>query len=257
MKAIVISLPHAHERRKRASQRFAEIGLSFEFLDAVDAGELTDADIVRMDARYRRRWGLRPLAATELACWLSHVRAIHQASIGSDEVTAIFEDDAMPRPECTSVLTALEHCLINFDLVSLGRRNTTRAHVDVHALEAGRSLCRVRFSEYGAFGYVITKEAALRLGPRLTRMRVPIDMDLMFFWVHRLNLWFLDTPVVDHDDDVPSYLTADRERMLVGWKPSRLRRIAYRLHMAVAKRIGFRRLVQGRYASKQKTTRRI
>ena len=57
MKSIVISLPHALERRKRIAQRFVELDLPFEFMDAVDAREPTDADIAAVDTRYRRRWG--------------------------------------------------------------------------------------------------------------------------------------------------------------------------------------------------------
>ena len=79
----------------------------------------------------------------------------------------------------------------------------------------------------------------------MTHMRLPADMELMFFWIHRLNLYFLDEPVVDHDEDVPSQLSADRMDALRGWQKPRLRRLAYRLHMGVCKRVGFRRLVRG------------
>ena len=77
-------------------------------MDAVDAREQTEADIAAIDTRYRRRWGLRPLAPAELACGRSHVRAIVQASAGPDPMTAIFEDDAILRPELPAVLDALE-----------------------------------------------------------------------------------------------------------------------------------------------------
>ena len=79
MNSIVISLPHALERPKRIAQGFVELDLPFEFIDAVDAREPTDADIAGVDTRYRRRWGLRPLALAAVACWRSHARAIAQA----------------------------------------------------------------------------------------------------------------------------------------------------------------------------------
>ena len=241
MKAVVISLPHARERRERIARRFDEIGLPFEFMDAVDAREV---DIAEIDTRYRRRWGLRPLAPTELACWRSHVRAIAQASVGPDPMTAIFEDDAIPLPELPAVLDALEDSPVPFDLVSLARRGR-KPLIAAQPLAAGRSMGRLRYSEYGAYGYVVTREAASYLAGRMTRMRLPADMELLFFWVHRLNLYFLDAPVVDHDEDIPSQLSADRMRVLRGWQKPRLRRLAYRLQMGVCKRVGFRHLVRG------------
>ena len=244
MKSIVISLPHARERRKRISQRFAEVDLPFEFMDAIDARELTEADMAQIDTRYRRRWGLRPLAPAELACWRSHVRAIAQARAGPDPMTAIFEDDAILRPELPAVLDALEDCPVPFDLVSLARRNPEKPLIAAHALAAGRSMGRIRYTEYGAYGYVVTREGSFHLMDRMSRMRLPADMELMFFWFHRLNLYFLDAPVIEHDDDALSQLAADRARALAGWKKPRFRQITYRLQMGARKRVGFRRLVR-------------
>jgi len=243
MKSIVISLPHARERRERIAQRFVELDLPFEFMDAVDARELTDADVAAVDTRYRRRWGLRPLAPAEVACWRSHARAIAQAGASSDAMTAVFEDDAILLPELPTVLDALEDCDAPFDLVSLARQNPEKPLTGTRPLAAGRSMGRVRYTEYGAYGYVITREAAAYLAGCMTRMRLPADMELMFFWVHGLNLYFLDAPVVEHDDDVPSQIAADRACVMARWKTPRLRQVAYRLQMGARKRIGFRKLV--------------
>ena len=245
MKSIVISLPHAHERRNRIAQRFVEVDLPFEFMDAIDVQEQTEADMAQIDTRYRRRWGLRPLAPAELACWRSHARAIAQAGAGPDPMTAIFEDDAILLPELPAVLDALENCPVPFDLVSLARRNPEKPLIAPRPLAAGRSMGRVRYTEYGAYGYVITREAAFYLMGRMTRMRLAADMELMFFWVHRLNLYFLDAPVVEHDDEVPSQLAADRACSLAEWETPGLRQIAYRLQMGARKRISFRQLVRG------------
>ena len=249
MKVVVISLPHAESRRKRIAQRFAEVNLPFEFMDAVDAKELTEADMAQIDTRYRRRWGLRPVAPAELACWRSHVAAIGRASASPDPMTAISEDDAILRPELPTVLDALEDCPVPFDLVSLARRNPERPLIAAHPLAEGHFMGRVRYAEYGAYGYAIMREAASYLMRRMDRMRLALDMELMFFWVHRLNLYFLDVPVVEHNDDVPSQLAADRVRAVDGWKKPRLRQTAYRLQMSARKRIGFRHLVKGEIRS--------
>ena len=105
---------------------------------------------------------------------------------------------------------------------------------------------RIRYTEYGAYGYAVTREvAAYHLG-RTTRMRLPADMELMLFWVHRLNLYLRDVLVVEHDEDVSSQLDAGRTRAPAGWKKPRLRQIAYRLQIASRKRIEFRHLIRGK-----------
>ena len=246
MKAVVISLQRARQRRARIAQRFTELDLPFDFMDAIDSSELTEADMeAQIDTRYRHRWGLRPLTLGELACWRSHVRAIGYASAGPDPMTAIFEDDAVLRPELPVVLSALEDCPEPFDLVSLARRNR-KPLIAAHPLaDTGRSMGRVRYTEYGAYGYVITKESASYLFGRMTSMRLPTDFELMNFLVHRLNLYFLDEPVVEHDDDTSSHLTPDRTVVLTEWKKPRLRQATWRLQMSMRKRIGFRHLVRG------------
>ena len=247
MKAVVISLPRARTRRERIAQRFAELNLPFDFMDAIDSSELTEADMeAQIDTRYRRRWGLRPLTPAEHACWRSHVRAIGYASAGPDPMTAIFEDDAVLRPELPVVLSALQDCPERFDLVSLARRNR-KTLIAAHPLaKTDRSMGRVRYTEYGAYGYVITKEAASYLASRMRQMRQPVDMELMHFLVHRLNLYFLDEPVIEHDDDTPSHLTPGRTVVLTDWEKPRLRQAAWRLQMGLRKRVMFRHLIRGK-----------
>lgn len=182
----------------------------------------------------------------EIACWHSHVRAIREVSAGSEPMAAIFEDDAVLQPTPPVVLDCLQDCPVPFDLVSLARRNPERPLIFPHPLLPGHFMGRVRYTEYGAMGYVITREAARQLMTSMTRMRLPVDMELMSFWVHRLNLYFLDRPVVEHDDDAPSQLAPDRARIMAGWRKRRLRETIWRLQIGVRKRIGFRQLVRGK-----------
>lgn len=245
MKSIVISLQNARERREHIAQEFARLDLPFEFMDATDACDLAAADLGNIDMRYRRRWGLQPLAPAEVACWRSHVRGIIQASTGPDPMIAIFEDDAILRPELPAVLDALASSPVPFDLVSLARQKAERPLIAARPLAAGRCMGRLRYSDYGAFGYVVRKGGAAYLASRITRMRLPIDLELMHFWVHRLNLYFLDAPVVEHDDASLSQLAAGREQAVIGWKKPKLRRLAYRAREAVLKRYWWPRLVKG------------
>ncbi len=245
MKIIVISLSDAYERRRRMEAQLAALGLPFEFLDACDGRELLESDMGQIDLQFRRRWGLRPIVPAELACWRSHVQAIHLAAQNHDGgPTAIFEDDIIPLPALPGVLDALENYPDDFDLVNLGRRLPGRPLVAPRPLAAGRSMGRIRFSEYGAGGYVISNQAARYLTHRMRAMRLPVDMELMFFWFHRLDLYCLDAGVIDYagEEELPSQISPARTAAASA-KKGRLRRVAYRLQMGARKRLGWRRLI--------------
>ena len=132
---------------------------------------------------------LRPVALTELACWRSHVCAIRQVSAGPDMTPTIFEDDAILRPELPIVLDALEDCPVPFDLVSLGRRKAERPLIAPHPL--ARSMGRVAYSEYGAYGVITRRQSHGPHGPHAPASRYGVDV--------LLGSWDQDEPAVDHD----------------------------------------------------------
>ena len=60
MKAFVINLERACERRRRMEGQFASLGLEAAFHRAVDAQELTGEHYAQLDRETRRRLGLWP-----------------------------------------------------------------------------------------------------------------------------------------------------------------------------------------------------
>ena len=252
MKSVVISLPHARTRRARIAQRFAEVDLPFTFMDGIDARDLSVAHKAQLDTRYRRSRGLRPVSPGELACWLSHRAALRVLVAGNETMAAIFEDDGLPLPGLPEVLRALEERAGSFDAVVLGRRQPWKPLVDPVAL-GDRKMGRIRYNEWGAEGYVITRAAAGFLLARMPRMRFPYDMDLCHVWVNRLNLFFLDEPVVHHEDDY-SYIDAAGPRSRYANRRfgiARIKSLRFSGEMAVLKRYTFPRLRRGGIATKR------
>lgn len=252
MRSLVISLSRALERRAAIAQRFAEVNLPFEFMDAIDARNLTETDTAEIDTTYRSRRGLRPISPGELACWLSHRAAVRTLVAGNEPMLAIFEDDGLPLPELPDVLRALERRAGSFDVVVLGRRQPWKPLVDPIAL-GKRKMGRIRYNEWGAEGYVITREAARFFLARIPKMRFPYDMDLCHAWVNRLNLFFLDQPVVHHEGDY-SYIDAAGPRRGYANRRSRITRLKslrFSVEMAVLKRYTFPHLRDGRIATKR------
>src|SRR5690625_2715287 len=92
----VISLHDAHERRRSIREQCAELGLEFEFFDAIDgrtglAPEF-EVEIDRGAAEIRHH---RPLSDAEFACALSHRRIYQRILERGLPGAVVLEDDAI------------------------------------------------------------------------------------------------------------------------------------------------------------------
>ena len=103
------------------------------------------------------------------------------------------------------VLAALERKPFDFDVVMLNRRSRNKAFIPCERLTPGHMAGRVRYSDYGNEGYVITREAARHFLAAIPRMMWEIDQILPRFWETGLNVFYVDPRVVFHDekDDSP------------------------------------------------------
>src|ERR1700749_1654370 len=97
MRIILINLARAADRRRSMERQFSALGLDFERLEAIDGRSLAPEDRALVDDAKRRRITPYPLSDNEIGCWLSHRRALQEASAG--DLTAVIEDDAELTPE--------------------------------------------------------------------------------------------------------------------------------------------------------------
>ena len=250
MRAILINLERAKERRGRMAAEFARTGIGYEVWPAVDARALTDEDRSLVDQQARRRLGLYPIPDGSLANTLSQRAAMQDLVNNGPEMMAVFEDDSRFDSALPAVLSALcEHCDL-FDIVVLQRRNPGRKFVPCTTLPTGHALGRVRFADYGSNGYVITREGARRFLERTPRMVREIDQALSRFWDNGLDVLYVHPPVVSHDRAVESQIEDTRHERRSLHRPARRRPVvlARRLAIGVARdlrrRIIFRRLLR-------------
>ncbi len=250
MKVFVINLSRACERRRRMEEQFASLGLEATFHPAVDAQELTPEHYAQVDRETRRRLGLWPQADAEIACWMSHHQIMQEVVENGPETVAIFEDDAGLSADLPKVLDALERRPFAFDVVKLNRRSP-RTFIPCERLETGHRIGRVRYHDYGNEGYVITRDAARHFLENTPKMMREIDQALSRFWESGLNVFYIDPPVVSHDEQDDSQIERDRKLarkkqmsadgvMYVTW-----RRVVSALVREVQRRSAFRRLLRG------------
>ena len=253
MRIVLISLDRATERRRRMAEEFARVGLDYEIRPAKDARTLTDEDRAFVDRAARERLGLHPIPDGSLANTLSQRAAMRDLVRNGPEMMAVFEDDARFDDLLPAVLHELERRsgMFVFDIVKLQRRNLRRSFFPTIHLGAGHRLGRVRFSDFGSEGYVITRDAARLLLERAPRMVREIDHVLSRFWENGLNVLYIDPPVVREEgaDDSQIQETRSVERLAHRHERRRrpamlLRRITALIVNDIQRRIAFRRLLR-------------
>ena len=251
MRLFVVNVKLATERRLRMERQLESLGLKATFHRALDARELSEEDYARVDRESRRRLGLWPQADGSIANWISQRQVMREIVDSGTEIAAIFEDDAGLAPELPVVLQALESRPFSFDIVKLNRRSLRRTFIPVELLATGHRLGRVRYHDYGNEGYVITRDAAHHFLSNTPKMMWEIDQALPRFWESGLDVYYLDPPVVFHDERNDSQIEQFRQisrkkqrdtdgAIVVFW-----RRVGSALVRAVRRRLAFRRLMRG------------
>ena len=251
MRIVLISLERAIDRRRQMAAEFARVGLDYEVRAATDARALTDEERAFVDRDRRRRLGLHPIPDGSLANTLSQRAAMWDLVKNGPEMMAVFEDDARFDTTLPAVLAALEARANVFDVVKLQRRNFRRPFIPTIPLPSGHWLGRVRFSDFGSEGYVITREAAHRLLERIPRMVREIDHVLSRFWDSGLNVFYVDPPVVREDGAFDSQIEETRSTERLAHRRVRYRqpltlgtRLTATVYHDFRRRLAFRRLLR-------------
>ena len=101
----VISLSDCINRRRRISRSLSDIGLQFEFFDAVDGRNGLDEESERqIDRDASRRLEGRILSNAEFACALSHINVYRKIIADTIPYALILEDDITARPSLIDFL---------------------------------------------------------------------------------------------------------------------------------------------------------
>ena len=212
MECFVINLPIAGERREAIDGEFRKVGLEYQLWPATEAAKISPDQLRSVDRVTRRRRGFADMDLSAIACLLSHLAIFAHLVDSGEAMCAIFEDDARLHPDLPEVLAAIEGRADKFDVIKLHRLRRGRPFYPIYEIVGDYTLGRVRYSEAGAYGYVITREAAAHLLKRFPRPVWEIDWIIPRFWTNGLDrVFYLNRPVVFHDDMLPSYIDDTRQ----------------------------------------------
>ena len=183
MKAYVINLLRAKERRKRMESllKNAQLNFDFEFVDAIDGRELQLPDKRYNELLYKMAHGKRTNMG-ELGCYFSHIRALKTFLHDKHAYGIILEDDLEID---NNLLSAIFNALTykeNFDILRLS------------GLHKGTPVKVIEINEYsnlsinltrqtGAGAYLVSRYAAKKLTENLLPMFLPYDHAFDRDWI--------------------------------------------------------------------------
>lgn len=165
VEALCVTLARAPDRRAFMAEQSARISTPLRFVDAVDGRALTADERGRYSSSRRRATWRAEMTDNEIACVLSHRKALRRFLDGDADVVALLEDDASLAPDFDAVVQALAARADAWDLVRLETRLFDDPGVAVGVVgegDAARRLVIKRKWGLGGAGVLYHRRAAER-----------------------------------------------------------------------------------------------
>lgn len=156
----VLSLPDCYERRSRISKSLYRLGLSFEFVDAIDGRNGLPKEYENQIDRLKTIKAGRIMCDAEFACSLSHISIYRRIVEEKIEYALILEDDVKPLPSLIKYLSGryfedAELTQLYYDKAYV-RRKGAKSLFDNYTSH----LCSPKMNIYRTCSYVISRRAA-------------------------------------------------------------------------------------------------
>ena len=200
MKCFVINLARAVERKKYISNQLTELNQEFEFVEGVDWKDIKHSHLSSTAKNLKIKNSFRKLTYGQMGCNLSHRKILKWLINSSEEVITVLEDDVRLSKDFSVILQVLETSPHEYDIVFLGSRFKERQLVDIFPLNDNYNLALSKAREKGAWGYVITKDAARKFLKILPKVTGPIDDALHAYFLHGLKTFTLNPQIVFHEE---------------------------------------------------------
>ncbi|MGY6412397.1 MAG: glycosyltransferase family 25 protein [Alkalilacustris sp.] len=194
----LINLERAVSRRERMEAQLAALGLSYTRFAGVDGKAERERLLATVDIpAFERNMGRRILIGG-IGCYHSHI-AVWRAFLESGApVALILEDDVVFHDDFRAALTVALEGQAHWDLLKLNR---IRAKLPVPQGRLGTYVLNAYLGSCTGNGaYLIKRETAARLLPRMLPITRATDHEINRFFLHDFRLRGLE-PFPSHVDD--------------------------------------------------------
>lgn len=159
MRSLLINLDTSPDRLEFQYKQLKRLGISFERISATSISEISSDQYEQKSLSWER-----PLRYSELACFLSHLKAWENV-LNTNEAALILEDDAllsMETPKILNILSEQNSC--KYDLVTLEVRGRKKIVDKKSKHLCGHSnLVKLYQDRTGAAGYILWPDGARKL----------------------------------------------------------------------------------------------
>jgi len=174
MRAFIINLDSATDRWAFIQASFAKSQLVLSRVSAVDGAGIRLPDARFSERGYHRWHGRSSSNVRELACYLSHLKALKEFLATDEEHALIGEDDLVLRPGFDAALDAALRYACHWNILRLTALSPGRP-LPLVRLCGDYSLCVSLSRLKGTGAYVIDRAAATAFLARLLLMWLPYD----------------------------------------------------------------------------------
>ncbi|EEG86122.1 LPS glycosyltransferase [Proteus penneri ATCC 35198] len=206
MNTFVINLKDDLLKRDFMRNQLDNIGISYQFIEAIDGRIMSDNTIKQLAYDYPDCY----LTKGEIGCTLSHM-AIYKKMIEDNiEIALILEDDALLPSNIYSKLIDIK----NIDKSS--KPNVyilTKTESYIKNKQLNNNIYYA-YSVSGTYGYVINKAAAKSLLSKLTPIKYEADMWSTFKRQGLINLYCHIPHLIDNNDKDSSQSSIHQERLI-------------------------------------------
>ena len=237
----IISSKADSARRRMLVERFKAVGCAVNFVDAVMADALTDAEkhpFLEAKSQYYARYAPRN---TAIGCSISHFKAWAMIAKSAAGYGFIFEHDALPIPETAhhveSVLARLGDLSKKIDVVSLHNSHPHRPQTLIHKLDGRFNLSVVKFNAHTAVAYMMSKAAAQKLLNDPYRYVLGVDRVIYNWGLNGCDVMHLSTSLFCEDEQPSTTTPIPRVRWAVDRWYHKLGRAWWILYSSLAKRL--------------------
>ena len=177
IRKFVINLAKSKDRRAYISSHFKELGIDFEFFDAVDGRGLSEGYIESVCDLKKAVKTWKPLTRGEIGCSLSHIGVYEKMIDESISEAIIFEDDVVVGSDFKKIIENRHAWMTKgADLILLGHRSPGMLRVQkTIPIDEIHSVGKMYFIAGGTHGYYITKRGAEKILKKNKPILKPID----------------------------------------------------------------------------------
>ncbi|MDP9108837.1 MAG: glycosyltransferase family 25 protein [Pseudomonadota bacterium] len=207
-----ISLASQTDRRAHMTAQLQQCGLPFRFFDAIRIDPAAPPP-VSYDRQRRLKHSGVPMRAGEMGCYLSHQQVWRDFLAGGEQLCLVLEDDVTVLPDFAPVVQSLIEVSAQWEFVRL-YGVYPRPSVAIQPLACARQLVDYLDQPNGTQGYLINRDAAMRLLDYTARMWLAIDMSIDRDWEHGVRIMGIEPAVLSLDEDFATTLGAvDKPRL--------------------------------------------